>query len=441
MRSCQAKLLWILVAVVFVLLIVAAITGGVYLALRQRQSSAAGWQDPIAVIIPDEIAPDFALYPLAGALELETIDAALAGGELETAYSLLVFGLDLSDAQRIGRLLILGRRFTEFETPQRAALAYGQVYDVAILSSRLNDPARADALLAAGKGWAAVGERDSALQAFDQVYVIATESPYIQLAHRRDLLTSIETAYRDLDEPELADRTREQIVRLDREDYRPPGQPVEWPELPLESEPVSSAEVGELEEARRQAAFEVVDLLGGGVQPAPEEIDRLTQALLAEDAAKTGLYAEQLAQTTQSGRRINIHWHRIGWLMLKYQVAMRGLGMSVVPEWESQVREIQAALSTAYEDLRFDYEDFVTALPAASLMEPGNYQVRRQVILAGRLGQYPNYPETQLAGRLRDSVGQLIGAGLVEQLYVDWTQEEWGLNFFLSPADAYRDAN
>jgi tetratricopeptide (TPR) repeat protein len=335
----------------------------------------------------------------------------------------------------------LGRRFTEFETPQRAALAYGQVYDVAILSSRLNDPARADALLAAGKGWAAVGERDSALQAFDQVYVIATESPYIQLAHRRDLLTSLEAAYRDLDEPELADRTREQIVRLDREDYRPPGQPVEWPELPLESEPVSSAEVGELEEARRQAAFEVVDLLGGGVQPAPEEIDRLTQALLAEDAAKTGLYAEQLAQTTQSGRRINIHWHRIGWLMLKYQVAMRGLGMSVVPEWESQVREIQAALSTAYEDLRFDYEDFVTALPAASLMEPGNYQVRRQVILAGRLGQYPNYPETQLAGRLRDSVGQLIGAGLVEQLYVDWTQEEWGLNFFLSPADAYRDAN
>jgi predicted TIM-barrel enzyme len=74
-------------------------------------------------------------------------------------------------------------------------------------------------------------------------------------------------------------------------------------------------------------------------------------------------------------------------------------------------------------------------------MEPGNYQVRRQVILSGRLGQYPNYPEMQLAERLRDSVNQLIGSGLVEQLYVDWMQEEWGLNFFLSPADAYADAN
>ena len=94
-------------------------------------------------------------------------------------------------------------------------------------------------------------------------------------------------------------------------------------------------------------------------------------------------------------------------------------------------------MSKAYEGLRFDYEDLVTALPNAALMGPGSYLARRQVILAGRLGQYPNYPAQQMASKLQDAVTELISAGAREQLYVDVAVEDEGLRFFLSPADQY----
>jgi hypothetical protein len=86
MRSSQ-KVLWILLAVVILLLLAAAVSGGIYLLVRERPAADTGWQDPISQVLPDQVSPDLALYPLAGALPLETIDAAIANGDLETAYA------------------------------------------------------------------------------------------------------------------------------------------------------------------------------------------------------------------------------------------------------------------------------------------------------------------------------------------------------------------
>ena len=94
-------------------------------------------------------------------------------------------------------------------------------------------------------------------------------------------------------------------------------------------------------------------------------------------------------------------------------------------------------MSKAHEGLFFDYEDLVTALPDASLIGPSSYQVRRQVILDGRLGRYPNYPAEQLADKLQDAVQGLIASGAVEELYVDVDVRDGQLSFFLSPADEY----
>jgi hypothetical protein len=127
----------------------------------------------------------------------------------------------------------------------------------------------------------------------------------------------------------------------------------------------------------------------------------------------------------------------IRWLTLKYQVATRGFGLSLVPEWEAQAADIQSALSKAYEDLFFDYEDLVTALPEASLIGPGSYVVRRQMNLAGRLGRYPNYPDQQLADKLRDAAIELIAGGAGDWLYVDVVAKGEGLRFLLNPADQY----
>jgi hypothetical protein len=446
MRSSQNRLIWILLALVAFLLLVAVAAVAIYLVLRQQPSSVTVWQDPVAQVDPDQVSPDLALYPLAGALQLETIDAAIANGDYETAYASLVFGLDPSDAQRIGRLIRLGRGFASVENLDRASLSYQQVYDLAVLSPNLSDPARADALLAAGGGWAQVGQEGQALIALDQVYTIAVESPYLQKAQRRDLLSALEIQYGALGALEAAEACRRKIIELDQGigslpealPFESPALPFGPRDLPAGTEPISSPEVGALEETRRQAAFALLQISSQGLEPLPEQVTALAQALLAEDAAKLVLYRQELEATTQPSHRINVHWHIIRWLTLKYQVAAKAHGLSIVPEWEAQVADIQSALSTAYEDLFFDYEDLVTALPDAALMEPGRYRVRRLVTLAGRLGHYPNYPEQQMADKIRDAVSALIAAGFVERLYVDATDVgAMGLHFTLRPADEY----
>lgn len=439
MQLLRGKLAWILLAAAAFLLLIAAGSAVAFFVLGQQGARDSEWVDPIAAIRPDEVAPVLALYPLAGALELDTVDAAMDNGELETAYAILVYAQDLTDAQRLGRLVRLGGLFAQAEKPDRAALCFQQVYDSAILNPRLTDPARADALLASGRGWASVGDEAPALQAFDQVYLLAVESPYLQMANRRDLLVALETAYEDLGYGERAQACRAGIVELDQEARpQPPALPGQQPNLPGRTGTVSSPEVGTLEDARREAAFAVLQAYADGGEPSPELVESLSQVLVAEDAAKLALYEQELAATTQPGRQIDVHWQTIRWLMLKYQVAAGGFGLTIVPAWQAAVPEIQSDLSKAYEDLFFDYEDLVTALPQAGLIGPGSYRVRRQVVLDGRLGHYVNYPARQLADKLQDAARALIAAGSAERLYVDVrNEEERELQFFLSPAEEY----
>jgi len=436
-------LIWILLATAALLLLIAAAAVVVYLVLRQRPVTAAnGWQDPITAIAPDKIAPDLALYPLAGASELETIDAAIDNNELYTAYAALVFALDLRDEQRSGRLQQLGSRFAAADDADMARLANQQVYDLAILSPEMSDPLRTDALLAVGKEWAEMGKKEEAGRAYDQVYTIAVRSPYLQLAYRRDLLTKLAAAYTDLGQTDRADLSRQQIERLTQgaqpQVFTPVGQAMELLAIPLT--PVSSADIGTLEESRRQTAYSVLQATAGGTMPAADLVNGLGQALKAEDQAKLTFYQQEREATTQPSRRVNVDWSLIDWLTLKYKVAVRGFGLSIVPEWEGQVTAIQSELSKAYEGLRFDYEDMVTSLPDAALMEPGRYGVRRMVILAGRLGQYPNLPEQQTADKLQEAARNMIGAGMIEPLYVDVQSAKDGLWFFLSPAGQYGQA-
>ncbi|HSJ53098.1 MAG TPA: hypothetical protein VLC52_05060, partial [Anaerolineae bacterium] len=268
---------------------------------------------------------------------------------------------------------------------------------------------------------------------------IAAGSPYLQMANRRDLLVGLEAAYGALGNVERAAACRAEILEMDQQiQAQPPVQAGKRPELPLAGEAHSSPEIGALEESRRQATYALLQAVGGGAEPPTALRDALAEALRAEDAAKMAFYQQELEGTSQPSRRIGAHWQMIDWLMRKYQVAARGFGLSLVPEWEAGVAEIQSALSKAHEGLFFDYEDLVTALPDATLMGPGSYQVRRQVLLDGRLGRYPNYPAQQLADKLQDAVRGLVASGSIDHLYVDVGPGEAGeRHFFLNPAEEY----
>ncbi len=435
-RSLRGRTLWIVLAVAGLLMVAAVVIVVSLLDLGQPQDTA--WQSPMLAVLPAEIAPDLAIYPLAGASELDTVDAAIENGDLETAYAALVFGVDLAETQRIGRLTLLGERFIEAEKPERAALVYQQIMDAAVLSPHLHDPARADALLVSGRGWASLGEEDKAMEAYDQVYLIAAQSPYLQMANRRALLIALETAYEDLDAADRAEASRGAIIKLDQDTTpHPPVSPGGVPELLQGDEVVSSSEVGALEDARREAAFLLIEPLSAGELPPEELVANLAQVLKAEDGAKLALYQVESESTTQPSRRIGINRQWVRWLMLKYKVASQGFGLQLVPEWEDELAEIQSALSKAQEGLFYEYEDLVTALPDASLVGPGSYAVRRQVLLDGRLGRYPNYPAEQLADKLQDAARNLISSASVDSLYVDVVRASGDLTFLLSSADEY----
>lgn len=439
MRSSRTRLLWILVAFTVVLLIIGVVSGGIYLVTRRGPVSVATWQDPVQAVSPQQVSPDLTLYPLAGALELETLDAALANGDLETAYALLVYAMDLSDAQRVGRLVLLGQRFAEQEDfADRAQLCFQQVYDLAVLSPSLNDAVRSDALLRAGQGWAAMDQMVRAEESFAQVYTLAVASPYLQTATRQALLTNLAVAYESLDLQEKARACREKSIELGQVAVaRPEAVIARSPDLPLGDERVSSPEVGALEEARRQAAYGLLQTVSSGAEPPASQVLLVAEALLAEDAAKISLYRQELDATTQPRRRIDVGWQLVRWLMVKYQVAQGALGLSLVPEWETEAAKIQSELSKAYEGLLFDYEDLVTAMPDASLVGPGRYEMRRMIALCGRLGHYPNYPAQQVAEKVQDSVSELIAEGYVDQLYVDVRVDDSELVFYQSPASQY----
>lgn len=442
MPSNRRGLIWILLALVALLLVIAAGSVVAYLVLRARPAAAdTAWQDPVTAVAPDKIAPESALYSLAGASDWDTIDVALRRNQPDTAYAILTFSLGLTDAQRSGRLLSIADQFREAGDEKMARLVYQQVYDVAVLSPELSDPLRADALLSAGQGQAKLEQAEQAMTAYDQAYTIAVNSPYLQTAHRRDLLTDLAAACLDLGREDKVTQYREQLAALDQGATVSPAAILPDPLGLVESqESVSSVDIGALEETRRQAGLAVLSVLETGQQPTAEQLAPLSQALQAEDQAKLALYRQELDATSQPGRRVDVHWAMLRWLELKYQVAMKGFGLSLVLGWEAQAADIRSELSKAFEALRFDYEDIATSLPDASLLQHGRYQVWRWLTITGRLGQYPNYPEEQMAAKLQEAARGMIAAGTVAPLYVDVRSSTLGLHFFLSPAATYGQA-
>jgi hypothetical protein len=107
-------------------------------------------------------------------------------------------------------------------------------------------------------------------------------------------------------------------------------------------------------------------------------------------------------------KKIDITEAQIEWLTIKYRVARRAYGISLVPEWEAQVEQIRTNLTKTYERLFALYADLIVALPEVSQIDKATEERLRREILAGELGRYPNYPQEQRQKQLLDATSQLI---------------------------------
>jgi hypothetical protein len=373
----------------------------------------------------------------------EAFSQALEAGELESAYAILAFGLDLSERERVGSFLLLARRYAEVENATKAKLCYRQASTIATLSPVLSDFTRADAYLQVGSGLASLREQGEATLNYDQAYTIALYSPYLKKAHQKSILDKLAPAYEAIGESQRAKQALDQSAALapeasssvepepaDKDRKLLLGRPKEPTLMPQE--------IAEAEAARREAAHNLSDyLLSTLKQPPANLTESLAQTLQTEDEAKMSFYNTEPAEPPMLLEKVAIAWHKVRWLTIKYQVASGGYGFSPLPEWEAQVAEIQSELSKAYEDLYALHGEQVIALPEADTIDRAWVEVLRQEIEAGRLGLYPNYPEAQLITKLKEATNKLIAAGQDRSLRVDALSQDNVNILFLASDESY----
>ncbi|HMR63173.1 MAG TPA: hypothetical protein PKE64_04090 [Anaerolineae bacterium] len=367
------------------------------------QLSAVFGVNPLNELNIEEIDPALAVASLGGAADDEVIRQALNQSRPETALATLLFASTITNRQTAGGLLQLAEAYVEAGNTEKATFVYELAGTVATLAPELPDTTRTDIFIQAARELSRLNRQELAKFYLDQAYVIAANSPTLQAAPRRALFESLHSGYQAAGESTLA----RQSLTLSAD---PPAAQGEAPPplLPARRAISLPTPAQEAEARRWQTAQElVVRLVRNGTAP-QTSVDALGQALVIEDLEKTGFFERQIAETTQIRQRIDIVQAQIDWLSIKYRVARRAYGLSLVPEWEAQAERIRSNLTKSYETLFALYSDWAVALPNASQIDQVTVERLRQEVLAGQLGRYPNYPEQQRQRQLEEAAQKLL---------------------------------
>ncbi|MGQ9841000.1 MAG: hypothetical protein ACUVR4_10885 [Anaerolineae bacterium] len=371
---------------------------------RQLTPPVAGWRDPISLVTPEAVAADLAVLTLAGEGDDRVIRAALEAGEVETAYATLAYSVLLPDSARSGHWLLLAGDYRARDAG-RAAVCYQAALDLASLGPSLSDLARADVSLQVARGYGDLQQRWVAPLALAQAENIARYSLTLLPAQRRSLLLQVISAYEALGEAQLAGALRSRLDLYAAGAGMSGVLPSQL--LPSLRGAVVLPQAVTAALAQRQAA--AANLAGRWFSVAPAAraslADALGQALRNEDAARLEWYAG--ADALSMADRLPL-WHdQVAWLTVKYRVAGRGYGLSLVPEWEQERAELAAALAGAYTDLINGYGQQLAQLDPLGAAQ-ARLELLRQGVLWARLGLFPDRgAEALLSEQLAEASRQL----------------------------------
>ncbi len=395
------------------LMVVGVVLLAIYFFTERQSPPAAGWRDPLSLVTPDAVAADLAVLTLAGEGDDRVIRAALEAGELETAYATLAYSVLLPDGARSGHWLLLAGNYRSLD-PVRAGVCYQAAFDLASLGPTLNDLARADVSLQVARGYADLPQRWAAPLALAQAENIARFSLTLLPAQRRSLLIQVAGAYEALGERQLAAALRSKLDVYAAGAGVSVAPPPQW--LPLLRGAVVLPAPVTAALAERQAAAAALAGRWFSVAPAGRSSlsEALGRALRAEDAARAAWYAT--ADTLPLADRLPLLHDQVAWLTIKYRVAGRGYGLSLVPEWEEAREELAAALTKAYTDLINGYGQQLTTLGPVEA-DQARLELLRQGMLWTRLGLFPGREaEALLSEQLAEASRQVWtrqgGAGL-----------------------------
>lgn len=398
------------------------------------------WKVPPDQVDAKTIALPTSLETLAGVTPTQAIDDALQQGDWESAFADVAYGSDLGDASRAGTLLLLGSRYAASRQTAKAAWAYEYAATLVTLSPWPSDLVRGQTLVEAAQGLNAIGMRTAARSTLDQAYLIAEYSFSIPRDTRARLYDEVATQYLALGvaslaaearqkSDEAASLTSEQAVAAGRQPYFVPPADL-TPDKDLQAKTAD----------RVTAAKELIDALNLKPPKSPKDIPQdlvrnLGDRLYEEDGLQKRYADAQYQAASEPGQKVATLLGRISWLALKLRVARGDYGISIVPEWEADSKNIASDLSDAYDQFFKISEQEASAAGKTADADTALDDVLRAELVAGRWGLY-QYDEKDLGSRL-DEISTRLRDEQVPALRLQGYQKGAVTWYLLVPDELY----
>jgi len=404
LRRSRRRLEWVLLTSFFLCLLVGFSAMGALLLLWDTGESG-NVDAPWRMMQPAQIQPRLALMQLAGDPAEPLAYQALNAGELESTLAIVLFGTEIAPQPRALLFERLARRYAETDQLERAAQLRHLTRALAVLEPALSTAERTRLLTQGAEDLLAVDARGAALDQALQAKRIGAQTPGLLPAQRSQIFEALRPLARQLDDPDFAQQIRE----LARNPLLDPGGVLITPRLhrvgaPLETDPAVAQAVA----ARQDAARALVERLAQlGSAPRAElaanvETERrvLAQALLAEEQARKA-QVDNILDTLPPAQQFTLLRSYRGALALKARIALNGFGLSLVPEWESNIDFILQELSSATEALNSTTDLVINTLDTA--LEKASLRVEKLLWLAlqAELGLHPTAALPDLNNDLR----------------------------------------
>ncbi len=383
-------------------------------ARRATSTPLRGPLRPADALASQAVPPRWALLELVDAHPEPLLHQVVEAGQIDLAYAILAFSLDISGRARATEAIRVGFALARQERDVPAGAALGLARTVATFDRGMSPLERGMIWAQIAPGYGRLDVPDAAVDAALQAQHLAVQAPDLLPAQRRRILEEIGPVLERFGTPEQRERwqalRRGPELDLGRVLLSPllPGLYLSPPPSPLHDEQVAQAV-----DLRRRAARRLVERLErtGGVDFEPER-QALAQALVAEDRAREAWGRRLDTQLVDPEARFLYLQERRRWLLWKLRVAYRGFGLSLVPAWEARIPELWTELTQATEAL-VPVLERLAALPE----DPRHRAVARGEALAwlayqAELGFYPQAPLGELAARMEEAQAELERLGV-----------------------------
>lgn len=422
----------LLIGFIFCLILgVGALTA---LFLVQTEPENAPGVSPLLELPVENIAPYHALIQLAGDPPKALAYQAIQAGELDLAYNIAFFSVELSDSDRLALWLQLGRRYLAMERIEQGILAYENARTTVVLGPTLSFLERSQALLQIADDLLKVDATAESLDAAIQAKRVAEQTPDILPAQRSQIFETLRQLSRQLEDSNFEG----EIDAVARNPYiTPPGIAFisQWPTFP---EPLATdPAVLEQMALRQQAARALADRVAytGGVDTGPEQ-QTLATALINEDQARSAAFQRTLASGISLGQQFTLLQEQRHWAALKLRIASRAFGLTLVPEWEANVTALQQELASANNNLLVVVEALTVAktdpIPQAML----RVETQLWIIQQTEIGLVADRTLVDLSDQLRFLQSQLVQLGAPLALPVAYEAGATPPGFRIQPFNA-----